>query len=151
MAVYSRSTPPIPADRPCSVACSCSTSRSRKSCAGCRLARAFMSASSSIGSRADGRWHVGCGRCSWRVSMPDLEVLKERGHDLWREIRADHRPVIAPYPERTPPKPWKWDRPLDKVVGRLLVDPPIGKTRLLERAERIAEGDAELRGLGQQA
>ncbi len=83
--------------------------------------------------------------------MPDLATLKERGRDLWSEIRDDRRPVIAPYPERTPPKPWKWDRPLDKAIGRLLVDPPIGKTRLLERAQRIAESDGELRELGEAA
>ena len=49
--------------------------------------------------------------------MLDRAGLEERFRELWREIRSDHRPVIAPYPERTPPKPWKWDRPLDKAIA----------------------------------
>ena len=35
------------------------------------------------------------------------QFVLDRFRELWREIRSDHRPVIAPYPERTPPKPWK--------------------------------------------
>ena len=62
--------------------------------------------------------------------MLDRAGLEERFRELWREIRSDHRPVIAPYPERTPPKPWKWDRPLDKAIGKWLVDPPLARNRL---------------------
>jgi preprotein translocase subunit SecA len=83
--------------------------------------------------------------------MPDREQIEERARALWREVRSDHRPVIAPYPERTPPRPWKWDRPLDKAIGRLLVDPPIGKLRLLERVEAIAADRADLADLGGEA
>jgi len=83
--------------------------------------------------------------------MLDRGLIGDRVRELWREVRSDHRPVIAPYPERTPPRTWKWDRPLDKAIGRVLVDPPIGKTRLLERAEAIAEGYSDLRSLGSEA
>src|SRR5690606_38462913 len=45
----------------------------------------------------------------------------------------------------------KWDRPLDKAIGKWLVDPPLGKTRLLERAEAIATGHPELETLSNEA
>ena len=83
--------------------------------------------------------------------MLDRAGLEERFRELWREIRSDHRPVIAPYPERTPPKPWKWDRPLDKAIGKWLVDPPLARNRLRERAEAIAAGHADLKALGREA
>jgi preprotein translocase subunit SecA len=83
--------------------------------------------------------------------MLDRASLEDRFRELWREIRSDHRPVIAPYPERTPPKPWKWDRPLDKAIGKWLVDPPLGRSRLLERAQAIADGHADLQALGEEA
>jgi len=83
--------------------------------------------------------------------MLDRAGLEDRFRELWREIRSDHRPVIAPYPERTPPKPWKWDRPLDKSIGKWLVDPPLGRTRLLERASAIPERFADLDRLGEEA
>ena len=69
--------------------------------------------------------------------MPDLAALRENAAALWQEVRSTERPVIAPYAEKAPPKSWKWDRPLDKLVGRLLVDPPLAKDKLLERAEAI--------------
>ncbi|HEY6815524.1 MAG TPA: RNA helicase SecA [Croceibacterium sp.] len=83
--------------------------------------------------------------------MPDRAELEDRARAVWREVRSDHRPVIAPYPERTPPKTSKWDRPLDKAIGRLLVDPPLGKMRLLERVEAIAADRPDLTGLGSEA
>lgn len=83
--------------------------------------------------------------------MLDRTLIADGCGELWREIRSDHRPVIAPYTERTPPKPWKWDRPLDKALGRLLVDPPIGKKGLLARAEAIAEAYPGLAELGEEA
>jgi len=83
--------------------------------------------------------------------MLDRATLEDRFRELWREIRSDHRPVIAPYPERTPPKPWKWDRPLEKAIGKWLVDPPLARNHLLERAQAIAAGFGDLPGLGEEA
>jgi preprotein translocase subunit SecA len=83
--------------------------------------------------------------------MPDPAPLRERLAESWREIRADPRPVIAPYAEKPQRKPFKWDRPLDRLLGRLMVDPPLGRDGLLARATAIAEGSAELGQLGEEA
>lgn len=83
--------------------------------------------------------------------MRDMASLKARVGDLWHEIRKAERPVIAPYPERGQTRAWKWDRPLDKLIGRLMVDPPFVKDTLLARATAIAEGWPELATLGQDA
>lgn len=80
--------------------------------------------------------------------MPDYAALKDSGRALWREIRSAERPYIAPYPEKGPARSWKWDRPLDKAIGRLMVDPPLGRDRLRRRAEGIAAGFADLGALG---
>jgi preprotein translocase subunit SecA len=83
--------------------------------------------------------------------MPDRAPLTERLAEVWRDIRQDVRPVIAPYPEAAPPKPAKWDRPLDLMLGKLMVDPPLVRNTLLERAEAIVAGGAELEDLGEEA
>ena len=76
--------------------------------------------------------------------MPELSVLRERARDLWREVRSDARPVIAPYPERGPAPSWKWDRPVDLLVGRALAGE---RPAMLARAEAIAEAAEALRPL----
>ncbi|MEO0463069.1 MAG: DEAD/DEAH box helicase [Pseudomonadota bacterium] len=83
--------------------------------------------------------------------MPEPAPLRERFADAWREIRRDPRPVIAPYAEAAPRKPSKLDRPIDKVLGRLMADPPFGKEYLLTRATAIAEGFKEISELGEDA
>ncbi len=84
--------------------------------------------------------------------MLDRESLKERAGEIWREIRSDEEPVVAPYAEKGQRKSWKWDRPLDKVIGRLAVDPPLRRGNpLLERAEAIASGYPELAEMGHDA
>ena len=83
--------------------------------------------------------------------MPEAGTLRRTLEDIWQEIRSDERPVIAPYPERAPPSPSKWDRPLDKLIGRVLVDPPFVKDGIGARAERIAEGFTDLRDLSSAA
>ncbi|RIV87724.1 RNA helicase SecA [Aurantiacibacter zhengii] len=83
--------------------------------------------------------------------MPEPTPFTERAAHIWREIRSDERPRIAPYAEAAPLKPWKWDRPLDKLLGRLMVDPPLGRGRLLERATAIAEGFTDLAEMGDEA
>lgn len=80
--------------------------------------------------------------------MRDTAALKTRARDVWHEVRDAERPVIAPYPERGQAKAWKWDRPLDKLIGRLMVDPPFAKDTLLARATAIAEGWPELATMG---
>ncbi|MEJ7935480.1 RNA helicase SecA [Sphingobium sp. AN558] len=79
--------------------------------------------------------------------MPDLIALKSRGRALWREVRDDRRPVIAPYPERGPAKGWQWDRPVDLILGKAMTTLPWSARLLMARAERIAEESAALRDL----
>lgn len=61
-----------------------------------------------------------------------------------REVRSDARPVVAPYPERAPLKPWKGDRPLDKLLGRARVRP---RADLAARADAIVAMGEELEAL----
>ncbi|WP_305097191.1 preprotein translocase subunit SecA [Croceibacterium aestuarii] len=83
--------------------------------------------------------------------MLDRESLRERAHDIWREIRSESGPVIAPYAEKGQRKAWKWDRPFDRAIGRLMVDSPLAKDRLLARATAMTERFADLPALGQEA
>ncbi len=64
---------------------------------------------------------------------------------FWREATGDARPVVAPYPERTPLKPWKGDRPLDRLLGRARVG--LGGTGLTARADAIMAASEELAAL----
>jgi len=68
--------------------------------------------------------------------MPELAAFRASARALWREVRSDARPVIAPYPERGPAPSWKWDRPVDLLVGRALAG---ARPAMLARAEAIAE------------
>lgn len=79
--------------------------------------------------------------------MPEAALLRERARELWREIRSDARPVIAPYPERAVPPSWKWDRPVDLLLGRAMAAPIRTRPPLLARAERIAEASDALLAL----
>lgn len=79
--------------------------------------------------------------------MLDLAALRGRVHDLWREIRSDARPVVAPYAERGPARTWKWDRPVDLLIGRLAVMSGRRKPPLLTRAEAICAASDALRDL----
>ncbi|WBH15002.1 preprotein translocase subunit SecA [Sphingomonas radiodurans] len=83
--------------------------------------------------------------------MLEYRAIKAGAADVWREVRADKRPVIAPYPELGPAKKWKWDRPLEKLIGRVLVDAPVLGRGLLARAEAILERFADLTALGEEA
>ena len=76
--------------------------------------------------------------------MPDATSIREWTQDLWCEIRSDRRPVIAPYPERAVPPSWKWDRPVDLLLGRAMAAPIRKRPPLLARAERIAESSQVL-------
>ncbi len=79
--------------------------------------------------------------------MPDLPAIREKARELWREIRSDARPVIAPYPERGPAPSWKWDRRTDLLIGRVLAAPRPGRHPLAARAEAIVAASEELRDL----
>ncbi len=79
--------------------------------------------------------------------MPEAPTFRERAHDLWREIRSETGPVIAPYPERAVPSSWKWDRPVDLLLGRLMATPIRKRPALLARAERIARESEALLAL----
>ena len=83
--------------------------------------------------------------------MPDQPTLRERAQGLWREIRSDAHPVIAPYPERGIAPSWKWDRPVDLMVGRALAAPRPGRHRLAARADAIVAASEALRGLDDDA
>ncbi len=130
--------------------CSCSTLRCPRNWQTCRSAPACTFVSRSIGSRSAGKWCAGSGRCCWRSSMPELAGIRERAGAIWREIRSDEYPVIAPYAERGLLKPWKWDRPLDLLLGKFLVAPPFAREPLLPRAEAIVDGFADVAGLGEE-
>ena len=89
------------------------------------------------------------------LERPDIKervhqerALKERFGDIWREIRKDETPVIAPYAEKGQRKSWKWDRPLDRAIGRLMVDPPMRRSNHLRRAEAIIDGYQDITDLG---
>lgn len=79
--------------------------------------------------------------------MPDLARIRAHGRALWDEIRSDARPVVAPYPERAPLHPWKWDRPVDLMLGRIKLIPTGRQHPYQRRAEAILERAEALRGL----
>lgn len=79
--------------------------------------------------------------------MPDLAAVQSGIRVHWADLRSDRRPVIAPYPELGPAKAWKWDRPLDLLLGRIMTRLPWSARTLSERAERIAADAEDLRGL----
>jgi preprotein translocase subunit SecA len=78
-------------------------------------------------------------------------MLEDKARLLWREIRDDRDPVIAPYAERAARKPWKWDRPLDKPLGVLMAQPWWGSAARATRADAIMALDAAMRALGEAA
>ena len=80
--------------------------------------------------------------------MPDVAA----GWNAFRrEVRSDARPVVAPYPERAPLKPWKGDRPLDKLLGRARLHPSLGRGDLTARAAGIVAASEALRALDDDA
>ena len=83
--------------------------------------------------------------------MPDRVALRARAQEVWREIRSDARPVIAPYPERGVAPSWKWDRPVDLIVGRFLAVPRPGRHPLAARADAIIAASEALRDLDDEA
>ncbi|MFA7602957.1 MAG: DEAD/DEAH box helicase [Novosphingobium sp.] len=79
--------------------------------------------------------------------MPEVAALREQARDLWREVRSDARPVVAPYPERAPLKPWKWDRPVDLLLGRVMAMEFRRTPPLLTRAMAVICRSEALAGL----
>lgn len=73
--------------------------------------------------------------------------MREAWAAFAREARNGVRPVVAPYPERAPLKPWKGDRPLDRLLGRARVHPALGRGDLTARAARIVAASEELAAL----
>ncbi|MEP7221155.1 MAG: RNA helicase SecA [Novosphingobium sp.] len=69
--------------------------------------------------------------------MFDRARLAENLRSFHRELKDDARPVIAPYPERAPLKPWKGDRPIDRLLGWARLHPRLGRGDLTLRAEAI--------------
>lgn len=74
-------------------------------------------------------------------------LAREHAIDLWREARSDARPYVAPWPERAKPPAWKWDRPLDLLLGRAMAGGHRRAEALLARANTIAERSQALSGL----
>src|SRR3546814_17362921 len=79
--------------------------------------------------------------------MPDVAARLYRAQSVWSEGRSDVRPVIAPYPERGPAHAWKWDRPADLLVGRVLAAQRPGRHPLAARADAIVAASEALRDL----
>lgn len=73
--------------------------------------------------------------------------VREKARHFWHEARSDARPVIAPYAERGPAPSWKWDRPLDLMLGRFMLAVQRGKPSLLDRAQRIVLRSTEFADL----
>lgn len=74
-------------------------------------------------------------------------MLSKTARDIWRELRSDDDPVIAPYPERAVRKAWSWDRPLDKPLGALMAQPWWRGAAHAKRADAILALDGTLRAL----
>ncbi|MEJ7925654.1 DEAD/DEAH box helicase [Sphingobium sp. AN641] len=79
------------------------------------------------------------------------DKLREKARHFWHEARSDARPVIAPYAERGPAPSWKWDRPLDLLLGRFMLAVQRDRAGLLDRAQRIALRSAAFADLSDQA
>lgn len=77
--------------------------------------------------------------------------FRDRATDMWHEARSDARPYVAPYAERGVRPSWKWDRPLDLLLGRVFAASQRGAAAQLQRAEAIAARGDALRGLDDEA
>lgn len=84
------------------------------------------------------------------LAEPDaatLQSFRREAHDFWAETRGTRDPVIAPYAERAPRKAWKWDRPLDLLLGGMMAQRWHAGGNLAAHADAIAALDDELRAL----
>lgn len=87
-------------------------------------------------------------------AFPEMQgkfPLKGQAAALWREMRSDARPVIAPYAEKGLVKAWKWDRPLDLTLGKIMAASRGKSKALLARAEAIVAASTHLAELDDEA
>jgi len=80
--------------------------------------------------------------------MTSRARARDACRELWREIRSDEPPALAPFPERGVDKPWKGDRLIEKAIGSWQSRRKRSGDRLLQRAESIAKAADAFRDLG---
>jgi len=81
--------------------------------------------------------------------MPELisrrwQALRVHAGDFWHAARHPVRPYVAPSPERGAAPAWKWDRPLDLILGRAFAADRRRTAALLARAQAIADRSAAM-------